>query len=105
MTRLLLENFSWKNSVGETVMRRKLGKKDEFYGKLVGLVFPIAFQQFMLSLVSASDAVMLGKLNQDSLSAVSLAGQGMFLICFLRLLPSGQACLRHSTGEKAIRIR
>lgn len=90
MTRLLLENFSWKSSVGETVMRRKLGKKDEFYGKLVGLVFPIAFQQFMLSLVSASDAVMLGKLNQDSLSAVSLAGQVMFVFnLFLAALTIG----------------
>ncbi|MCM1135260.1 MAG: MATE family efflux transporter [Clostridium sp.] len=64
--------------------------KDEFYGKLVSLVFPIAFQQFMLSLVSASDAVMLGRLNQDSLSAVSLAGQVAFVFnLFLAALTIG----------------
>ena len=38
-------------------------------------MFSIAFQQFMLALVSASDALMLGMLTQDSLSAVSLASQ------------------------------
>lgn len=43
------------------------------------LVFPIAFQQFMLALVSASDAMMLGMLAQDSLSAVSLASQIAFV--------------------------
>ena len=69
---------------------KKAKKKDEFYGKLVSLVFPIAFQQFMLSLVGASDAVMLGKLNQDSLSAVSLAGQILFVFnLFLAALTIG----------------
>lgn len=43
------------------------------------LILPIAFQQFMLALVSASDAFMLGKLNQESLSAASLAGQVAFV--------------------------
>ncbi len=42
-------------------------------------MLPIAFQQFMLALVSASDALMLGRLNQDSLSAVSLASQVTFV--------------------------
>ena len=43
--------------------------------KLVKLVVPIAIQQFMLALVSATDAMMLGFVDQASLSAVSLAGQ------------------------------
>ena len=47
--------------------------------KLLTLVIPIAFQQFMLALVSASDALMLGMLTQDSLSAVSLASQVSFV--------------------------
>lgn len=47
--------------------------------QLLTLVFPIAFQQFMLALVSASDALMLGVLSQDFLSAVSLAGQITFV--------------------------
>lgn len=50
-----------------------------FYTKLFHLVLPIAFQQFMLTLVSACDAVMLGKLTQDAMSAVSLAGQIAFV--------------------------
>lgn len=54
--------------------------KDALLKKLITLVLPIAFQQFMLALVSASDAVMLGKLNQDSLSAASLAGQVSFVL-------------------------
>lgn len=51
----------------------------DFYKKLLSLVLPIAFQQFMLALVGASDAVMLGFISQDALSAVSLAGQVMFV--------------------------
>ena len=50
-----------------------------FYVKLRRLVLPLAFQQFMLAAVSASDALMLGVLSQDSLSAVSLAGQITFI--------------------------
>lgn len=53
--------------------------KNEFTQKLISLVFPIALQQFMLALVSASDALMLGMLNQDALSAVSLASQVTFV--------------------------
>lgn len=50
-----------------------------FYKQLRSLVLPIAFQQFMLAAVSASDAIMLGRLSQDSMSAVSLAGQVQFV--------------------------
>ncbi len=46
---------------------------------LWNLILPITFQRFMLALVSASDALMLGKLNQASLSAVSLASQIAFV--------------------------
>ncbi len=53
--------------------------KNKFTQKLISLVFPIALQQFMLALVSASDALMLGMLNQDALSAVSLASQVTFV--------------------------
>lgn len=50
-----------------------------FTKKLLALVFPVAFQQFMSALVSASDALMLGALTQDALSAVSLASQVAFV--------------------------
>ncbi len=49
------------------------------YKKLSGIVAPIAFQYLMSSLVTASDAFMLGFLDQDSLSASSLAGQVAFV--------------------------
>ncbi len=53
--------------------------KNTFHSKLFSLVMPIAFQQLMVSLVSASDALMLGVISQDALAAVSLAGQVMFV--------------------------
>lgn len=54
-------------------------KNSIFYQKLFSLVLPIAFQQFMLAAVSASDALMLGFVSQNALSAVSLAGQITFV--------------------------
>lgn len=50
-----------------------------FYKKLFVLVLPIAIQNLMSALVSASDALMLGWLDQESLSAVSLATQVQFV--------------------------
>lgn len=55
-------------------------KRDPFYRQLTGLVFPIMIQFFMLALVSATDAVMLGMVDQESLSSVSLAGQVQFVL-------------------------
>ncbi len=55
----------------------KMDKK--FRDKILSLALPIMAQQFMLALVSASDAFMLGGLNQSSLSAVSLASQVTFV--------------------------
>lgn len=54
-------------------------EKKEFYRQLRALVLPIAFQQFMLAAVSASDAVMLGLLSQNTMAAISLAGQVQFV--------------------------
>lgn len=50
-----------------------------FRRQLLKLVIPITLQNLMLSLVSVTDAVMMGFLNQDALSAVSLAGQVQFV--------------------------
>lgn len=50
-----------------------------FYRTMASMVFPLAFQNFMSAAVSASDAVMLGFVEQDALSAVSLAGQISFV--------------------------
>ena len=51
-----------------------------FWRKLAPLMFPMAFQQLMQSLVSTSDAVMMGLIDQSSLSAVSLATQITFVV-------------------------
>ena len=51
-----------------------------FRRSLISLVLPITIQQFMLSLVSVTDAVMLGFVEQTFLSAVSLAGQVQFVL-------------------------
>lgn len=55
-------------------------EKDVFYKKLIALVFPIAVQNLMTALVSASDALMLGFLDQTALSAISLATQVQFVL-------------------------
>ena len=55
-------------------------EKKYFYKKLAVLVLPIAVQNLMTALVSASDALMLGFVNQSSLSAVSLAAQVQFVL-------------------------
>ena len=51
---------------------------NKFQDKILKLALPITAQQFILALVSACDALMLGGLNQTSLSAVSLASQKGF---------------------------
>lgn len=53
--------------------------RKSFHHTLMAMVIPIAFQNFMTALVSASDAVMLGFLEQEALAAVSLAGQVTFI--------------------------
>ena len=52
----------------------------EFYRKMVSLTMPIAFQQFMLAAVAAADSIMLGRLEQNSMAAVSLATQIQFVL-------------------------
>ncbi len=51
----------------------------EFYNKLMKLALPMALQSLMLALVAAADAFMLGGLDQNSMSAVSLATQIQFV--------------------------
>lgn len=65
-----------------------------FWKKLRPLVFPIAFQQLMLSLISTSDALMMGLVDQSSLSAVSLAAQIAFVLnLFMSGLTTGGSIL------------
>ncbi len=80
-------------------------RSDDFAKKLLTLVLPIAFQQFMLALVSASDALMLGVLSQDSLSAVSLASQITFVEnLFLAAMTIGLSMLAAQYWGKRDRV-
>ncbi|MBQ7275379.1 MAG: MATE family efflux transporter [Clostridiales bacterium] len=55
-------------------------KEQTFSKKLVSLIIPMTLQNFMFALVPISDAAMLVALNQDSMSAVSLAAQVTFVL-------------------------
>ena len=54
-------------------------RKRSLRKEIVRLALPIALQQFMTAVVGACDAIMLGKLSQDAMSAVSLATQVTFV--------------------------
>ena len=53
--------------------------KQVFYTKLRKLATPIAFQSLMLAAVAAGDALMLGRVAQNEMTAVSLATQVQFV--------------------------
>lgn len=55
-----------------------INKKD-FYRHLTRLALPIALQSLMLASVAAGDALMLGKIAQDEMTAVSLTTQIQFV--------------------------
>ena len=54
-------------------------EKKAFYGKLYRLALPIALQSLMLAAVAAGDALMLGRVAQNEMTAVSLATQIQFV--------------------------
>ncbi len=60
-------------------MSKEMPEQSSFYGRLFALVLPMAAQNLLDALVSASDALMLGLLDQSSLAAVSLAAQIQFV--------------------------
>ena len=53
--------------------------KKVFYDKLGKLALPIALQSLMLAAVAAGDALMLGRIAQEEMTAVSLATQIQFV--------------------------
>lgn len=54
-------------------------RKQSLRNEIIRLALPMALQQFMTALVGACDAIMLGKLSQNAMSAVSLATQVTFV--------------------------
>ena len=60
-------------------MKEKLFTDKVFWSKLLHLAAPIALQNLMLASVAAADALMLGRVSQNSMGAVSLATQIQFI--------------------------
>lgn len=52
----------------------------DFYKELLSLAIPIGLQNLLVALIGASDALMLGRLTQDAVAAVSLANQIVFIM-------------------------
>ncbi|MCR5279370.1 MAG: MATE family efflux transporter [Lachnospiraceae bacterium] len=61
-------------------MSNILSTRKGFYKELFVLVIPIVIQNLISSAVGMADVVMLGRVDQTSISASSLAGQVMFLL-------------------------
>lgn len=55
-------------------------EKKEFNKELLSLAVPIGLQNLLVALIGATDALMLGRLTQDSVAAVSLANQIVFVM-------------------------
>lgn len=55
-------------------------EKRGFYKELFALAIPIGLQNLLVALIGATDALMLGRLAQDAVSAVSLANQIVFIM-------------------------
>lgn len=58
---------------------KELFSDQVFNRKLLRLAFPITLQNLMLALVAAADAIMLGRVSQNAMAAVSLATQIQFV--------------------------
>lgn len=58
----------------------ELVEKKDFYKELFSLAIPIGMQNLLVALIGASDALLLGRLTQDAVSAVSLANQIAFIM-------------------------
>lgn len=60
-------------------MKDRLFSDRVFLRKLWNLALPVAFQSLMLAAVAAADAIMLGNVAQNDMSAVSMATQIQFI--------------------------
>lgn len=56
------------------------GEKKIFYKELLALAIPVGLQNLLVALIGATDALMLGRLAQDAVAAVSLANQIAFVM-------------------------
>lgn len=73
---------------------RPNGERKIFYKELLALAIPIGLQNLLIALTGATDALMLGRLTQDAVSAVSLANQIAFIMSlFLSAVVGGGGAL------------
>ena len=70
----MVNTFLRKNNIMSAIEKR------EFYKELFSLAIPIGLQNLLIALIGATDALMLGRLSQDAVSAVSLANQIVFVM-------------------------
>lgn len=81
-----------------------MNEKQAFYKDLWKLMLPIAFQNLMMTLVSATDALVLARVDQYSVAAVSLAGEISFVMSlFLGAVIGGisiMAAQYHGKGDQ-----
>ncbi|MCR5329082.1 MAG: MATE family efflux transporter [Saccharofermentans sp.] len=68
------------DKAGFNLNQMNIDEKKVFNSRLRTLAVPLALQSLLNALVGASDALMLGRLNQDSIAAVSLANQLFFVM-------------------------
>lgn len=61
----------------------KIDERKRFNKELMAIAVPLALQNLLNALVGASDALMLGRLTQDAIAAVSLANQISFVMSLL----------------------
>ncbi|MGI6108139.1 MAG: MATE family efflux transporter [Lachnospiraceae bacterium] len=69
-----------QNNAPGSAGKKGLFSDRAFNHRLISLTVPMAFQSLMLAAVAAADAIMLGRLDQNSMSSVSLATQIQFVM-------------------------
>lgn len=77
-------------------------EKKAFYKELFALAIPIGLQNLLVALIGASDALMLGRLTQDAVAAVSLANQVAFVMNLFSgaVVGGGGALIAQYWGKK-----
>ncbi len=88
-----------------TLTAKGLFQDPVFNHKLLSLALPLALQSLMLAAVAAADAIMLGRLDQNSMSAVSLATQVQFVMTmFISAITAGGSILASQYWGKQDRL-
>ena len=77
-------------------------EKKQFNKELMTLAIPLALQNLLRALVGASDALMLGRLTQDAIAAVSLANQISFVMTLFNgaMLYAASVLIAQYQGKK-----